>query len=343
MSELLDLYGLERPPFSDETAVVIGTRALRKVVSRIQATVRDGGTRIGVLGVAGIGKTSLARALPKLLAGQTRVAAVLDPAEDWKALRLALARDWQLGGGKLARAALMGAARGRRLVLVVDRAEEAQPALLRHLDALQAIQDEHGNPTVTVVLFVRSEQDESDGRPAVFEWFEALQATLIPFDALAPDAVADFLERRLQHAGYRGSPLFTPRAALAIHSETSGVPGAIASLCERLIADAAVRRLRTIDEPFIRARRDAKPTLVAITAPPEGDADEAWDDADHHPRETASEELLLEDAITSPPRAIPVSGPDAITIPLVPAFLVGAGRHMYCTGGPIASRGCVAR
>lgn len=317
MSEPLDFFSLDRSPFADEVhaPVVIGTRALRKVVSRIQATVRDGGARIGVLGVAGIGKTSLVRALPKLFAGNTRVATLLDPAEDWKSVRLALAREWQLGGEKLARAGLLAAARRQRLVLAVDRAEATRPALLRHLDALQEIQDANGSPAVTVVLFIRSDRD-AELRPAALDWLEQSHAALIPFEPLAPDAVADFIERRLQHAGYRGSPLFTPRAALAIHTETGGVPGEIAQLCARLLVDAAARRLRTIDEPFVRSRQDVMPMRSEIPGRADEDGEDAWDDADHHPRETPSDELLLEHAIARPrPPASPNGARDADLVP----------------------------
>lgn len=299
MSEHLDHFGLDRSPFADEAhaSVVIGTRALRKVVSRIQATLRDGGSRIGVCGVPGIGKTSLVRALPKLFAGNTRVAAIFDPAADWKTLRLALARDWQLSGEKLARASLLEAARAHRLVLVIDRAEEATEALLHHLDVLQEIKDERGAQAVTVMLFVKSSVDEASAKPVALDWLEGSRAALLRFDPLTPDAVADYLERQLQRAGYRGSPLFTPRAALAIHAETAGVPGEIARLCERLLVEAAARRLRTIDEPFVRSRGTAIPALADHTGEP---AEDAWDDTDHHPRETPSEELVLEHAIASP-------------------------------------------
>jgi type II secretory pathway predicted ATPase ExeA len=299
MSEHLDHFGLDRSPFADEAhaSVVIGTRALRKVVSRIQATLRDGGVRIGVCGVPGIGKTSLVRALPKLFAGNTRVAAIFDPVADWKTLRLALARDWQLSGEKLARASLLEAARAHRLVLVIDRAEEATEALLHHLDVLQEIKDERGAQAVTVMLFVKSSSEEAAAKPAALEWLEGSRAALLRFDPLTPDAVSDYIERQLQRAGYRGSPLFTPRAALAIHAETAGIPGGIARLCERLLVDAAARRLRTIDEPFVRSRGAASPALADHT----GDsAEDAWDDTDHHPRETPSEELVLEHAIASP-------------------------------------------
>ncbi|MEZ4278562.1 MAG: hypothetical protein R3F21_02955 [Myxococcota bacterium] len=305
MSEPLDFFGLQCAPFADEApgAVVVGTRPLRKVVARIQATVRDGGTRIGVLGVAGIGKTRLARALRGLFAGSARVATILDPAEDWRTLRAQLAREWQLDGEKLARASLVAAARTHRLLLVVDRAESASGALLQHLDALQAIELAAGGAAVTVVLFVRSDHDHDEDapRPVVLDWLERSHSALISFEPLAPDAVADFVERRLQRAGYRGSPLFTPRAALAIHAETRGVPGAIGHLCERLLVDAAARRLRTIDEPFVRSRQQTRPAPA-----PESDPDaqaEVWDDADHHPRETEIPELLLEQTISAP-RAI---------------------------------------
>lgn len=306
MSESLDFFGLDRPPFADEApaSVVIGTRALRKVVSRIQATLRDGGTRIGVLGASGIGKTSLARALPKLFAGSTRVATIFDPSEDWKTLRATIAREWQLGGEKLARASLLTATRVHRLVLVVDGAESASDALLRHLEALQAIEGIKGGAAVSVVLFVRSDRDTEGPRPGVLDWLERSHAALIPFEPLAPEVVADFIERQLQRAGHRGNPIFTPRAALAIHGETHGVPGAIGRLCDRLLADAAARRLRTIDEPFVRSHGAPRPARADdIAGASEFDAEDevAWDDADHHPRETPGAELLLEHAI-SPPR-----------------------------------------
>lgn len=300
MTDPLEHFGLERAPFADEPHAggVIGTRALRKLVARIQAALRDGKSRIGVCGVDGIGKSALAGALPKLFAGNTRVATLLDPAaRAWPEIRVDLAREWQLGGERLSRASLLEAARSHRLVLVIDRAEEAPRALLSHLDVLQGIRDEDGAAVVTVILFVRANEDEAEAPPPALAWLTGSEAPLLPFEPLSPDAVTDYIERRLRRAGYRGSPLFTPRAALAIHAETAGVPGAVSRLCEQLLAEAAARRLRSIDEPFVRTRQQTPRALAALTAE---DDDPAWDDADHHPRETGTDELLLDQAVPSP-------------------------------------------
>ena len=297
MSLHLDFFALHRSPFADEAhaSVVIGTRALRKLVSRIQATLRDGGSRVGVYGVEGVGKTCLAHALPKLFAGNARVATLFEPDGDWRSVRTALARDWQVAGERLSRAGLLEAARNHRLVLAIDRAEQAPESLLEHLDALQEIRDDDGAAIVIVILFVRSSGEDSDASTPAHAWLERTGAARLRFEPLVPDSVSDFIERQLVRAGYQGAPLFTPRATLAIHAETAGVPGAISALCEQLLIEAAAKRLRTLDEPFVRSRQTLPRERVALGAE---DGEEAWDDADHHPRESASEELLLEHAIT---------------------------------------------
>ncbi|MEZ4333247.1 MAG: hypothetical protein R3F35_15910 [Myxococcota bacterium] len=292
MSNPLEHFGLDRSPFADESPAVgvIGTRALRKVVARVQAALRDGRARIGVHGPAGIGKTCLAAALPKLFAGHARVATISDPSLEWPTIRAALARSWQLDRDRLSRATLVAAAAQSRLVLVVDRAEDAPESLLGHLDVLQDIADERGEPIVAAILFVQSPA-ESDPTPscAALAWLERHQAARLPFEPLTPDGVADYIQRKLRRAGHADPPIFTPRAALVIHAETGGVPGAVSRLCDALLHAAAARRLRSVDEPFARTRGES--TALHSTL-----ADEtgiAWDDADHHPRETSGEALAI--------------------------------------------------
>lgn len=287
MSNPLAHFGLDRAPFADESPAVdvIGTRALRKVVARIQAALRDGRPRIAVHGPAGIGKTCLAAALPKLFAGHARVATIPDPELEWRALRSALARSWQLDGERLSRTTLLAAAGRARLVLLVDRAEQAPESLLGHLDVLQSITGERETPLVTTIFFLQTPAETPSVPSAAQAWLERHEAVRLAFEALTPEAVADYIQRKLRRAGQPASPIFTPRAALAIHAETAGIPGAVSRLCGELLEIAAARRLRSIDEPFVRSRGESANARATL-------ADEtgfAWDDADHHPRETPGE------------------------------------------------------
>ncbi|MBY0397920.1 MAG: hypothetical protein K2X91_15820, partial [Thermoleophilia bacterium] len=198
--------------------------------------------------------------------------------------------------------------------------EEAPESLLGHLDVLQDIRDEDGAAVVTVLLFVRTSDEEVPTAPPAIAWLERSEAPRLSFEPLSPDSVVDYIERRLRRAGYRGSPLFTPRAALAIHAETAGVPGAVSRLCDQLLTEAAARRLRSIDEPFVRTRQQTPRALAALAA---DDVDTAWDDADHHPRETTANELLIEHAIALAPAPTPAagSGEHLVADPALEAYL----------------------
>ena len=74
MSSYLRFFELERSPFdgAGQSQVVLGTKALRAAFGAIQSGLEDGDSRICVGGDRGMGKTSLARALPKLLGSGTR-------------------------------------------------------------------------------------------------------------------------------------------------------------------------------------------------------------------------------------------------------------------------------
>ena len=89
MSAYLKFFELEQSPFEGkaQSKVVLGTRALRDAFAAIRDGLSEGSARICVNGGPGLGKTSLARSLPKLLGDTARVAVVLDPSIPWESLR----------------------------------------------------------------------------------------------------------------------------------------------------------------------------------------------------------------------------------------------------------------
>lgn len=299
MSSYLRFFELERSPFdgSGQTRVVLGTRAVREAFGAIRAGIDAGDSRICVSGAAGLGKSSLAHALPKLLGESARVAVVPDPTVGWDAARTAIARQWGLEDGALARPALLAIRAGGPLVLVVDQAERADDDFLDHLDVLLCYRTPQDEPVVQSVLMARlSSGDGTPNATPLHWWLDRIHTLQLEFAPLPRDGVASYIEKHLRRAGWRGAALFDAAAAAAIHGHTGGVPGAISDLCERLLIAAAGRGLESIDARFVEdfcashaetpmrpRRHDVEPAAIGVDeVGPEADraADQSADEAD---------------------------------------------------------------
>ena len=255
MSAYLKFFEFEQSPFEGkaQSHVVLGTRALREAFATIRDGLEEDAARICLNGGRGMGKTSLARALPKLLADSARVAVVLDPSLSWDSLRGSISKQWGLEGGGLPRAGLVEAARVRRLVLVIDQAERASEEFLDYLDVLLSYRSENDEPVVQSVLLARLHGDGARDPVPLIWWLDRIQTLQLEFAPLPREGVEPYVRKHLKRAGWRGGELFTPDAALAIHGYTAGIPGEISSLCERLLVRAAEHQLAQIDDEFVHA------------------------------------------------------------------------------------------
>jgi type II secretory pathway predicted ATPase ExeA len=275
MAAYLKFYALERPPFGEGSGsgLVLGTKALREAFETIRSSLDEGASRICVSGGAGLGKTSLARALPRLLGEQARVALVLDPSVPWDSLRDPIARQWGLARTGLARSRLLAASRKRRLVLVVDQAETASEEFLDHLDVLLCYRSEDERSLVQSVLLANLEtRDRREPAPLIW-WLDRIHTLQLEFAPLPRDGVGPYIEKHLKRAGWQGGALFTRGAAQAIHEITGGIPGEVGRLCERLLAEAAPCDLLEIDADFVHAACEAADDPDPT---PPGESEEPW-------------------------------------------------------------------
>lgn len=255
MSAYLKFFELEQSPFEGkaQAQIVLGTRALRDAFGTIQTGLAEGVSRICVSGQRGLGKTSLARALPKLLGETARVALVPDPTLSWEATRGPLAKQWGLASGGLPRAHLIEAARHRRLVIVIDQAERASEEFLDHLDVILSYRSEDSQPVVQSVLLARLKADEGEAPAPLVWWLDRIQTLQLEFAPLPRDGIESYIRKHLKRAGWRGQQLFSEDAAHAIHGYTGGVPGAVSELCEQLLREAATRNLSAIDADLVHS------------------------------------------------------------------------------------------
>lgn len=282
VSAYLNFFELEQSPFEGkaQSQVVLGTRALREAFGAIRSGLEAGDSRICVSGRSGLGKTSLARALPKLLGDEARVANVLDAGLAWAECRDGIARQWGLGSGRLSRASLVEARANRQLVLVVDQAERADEDFLDHLDVLLSYRTEADTPVVQSVLLANLATREGEAPVPLLWWLDRIQTLQLEFAPLPRDGVASYIAKHLRRAGWRGEALFSETAGFAIHGYTGGIPGEISALCENLLVEAASQGCSEIDADFVHAICDPQPTdgeeTLEGAEPAETDPEAAW-------------------------------------------------------------------
>jgi type II secretory pathway predicted ATPase ExeA len=270
----LKFYALEQSPFeaTARAKTVLGTKALRDALAAIRSGLQEGSARICVSGESGLGKTSLARALPNLLSEEARVAVVLDPWIPWDALRGFIAEQWGVAETGLARSNLISTCRETRLVLVIDQAESATDDFLDHLDVLLSYRSDGDEPVVQSVLFANLTRHNQEAPAPLVWWLDRIQTRQLVFAPLPPEGVGPYIQKHLKRAGWQSESLFSPEAALAIHGYTSGIPAEVSAACERLLRGAAARDLREIDELFVHQLLEGDFETSAYLAGDEFDA-----------------------------------------------------------------------
>lgn len=259
MSAYLKFFQLEKSPFDTraQSNLVLGTQALRSAFAEIEAGLSEGAPRICVDGKSGLGKTSLARALPKLLGDRARVVLILNPSLPWNTLRAAVVKQLDLAEGNLSRKTLLRArAEGRQLVIVVDQAERISSETLEHLDILLGYKTDDGAQLLHCVLLANLEAaasihtDQGEQCPLLW-WLDRLNTLQLEFHPIPASGVASYVQKHLKRAGWKGGQLFSAEAMQTIHRLTGGVPREMSELCERALELAAEQQADQVDVAMV--------------------------------------------------------------------------------------------
>jgi len=259
LSAYLKFFQLEKSPFESraQSALVLGTKALRTAFAEIEAGLEDGAPRICVDGKAGLGKTSLARALPKLLSASSRVVLILNPSLPWSTLRSAIVKQLDLAEGNLSRKTLMRArSEGRKLVIVIDQAERISSESLDHLDILLGYKNDDDEQLCHCVLLANleaaaSQHNEQGEQTPLLWWLDKLNTLQLEFQPIPVAGVTSYVNKHLKRAGWKGGQIFTPDALQTIHRLTGGVPREMSALCERALELAAEEETSHVDAQLV--------------------------------------------------------------------------------------------
>jgi len=143
-------------------------------------------------------------------------------------------------------------AAGKRVLLIVDEAQNLPISALEELRMLSNFQDGERALLQTFLLG----QPEFRDKLALSPDLEQLRQRVIAthhLDPMAVEEVGDYIIHRLSQVGWTGRPSFNEDAFAAIHDFTGGVPRRLNTLCSRLLLFGALEEVDVFDAELVRA------------------------------------------------------------------------------------------
>ena len=237
-------YGLHAKPFQlrPDPNFFFGSKGHKRAMSYLEYGLSQGEGFIVITGEVGAGKTTLVRNLFRKLESNRIIAAQIvnthlnsDDTLRSVVAAFGLPFDDPSKTGLLARFEQFlrySDKQGKRVLLVVDEAQNLTPQTVEELRMLSNFQTNEKSLLQTFLLgqpeFRRTlhSEDMQQLRQRVIATYH-----LGPMDAAETQA---YIEHRLQTAGWKGDPVITPEAYAAIFDYSGGIPRKINTLCDRL-------------------------------------------------------------------------------------------------------------
>ena len=241
-----EYYGFSAKPFqlSPDPRFFFGSRAHNRALSYLRYGLSQGEGFIVVTGGIGTGKTTLVKSLFDELDTDRVVAAQLVTTQlEADELLRSVAATFGLPYENMSKAALLKrfedflreqARRGRRVLLVVDEAQNLPMQSLEELRMLSNFQVA-ATPLLQSFLLGQEEFRATLQEPGM----EQLRQRVIASCHLTPlneVETRDYIEHRLRVVGWQGhAPHFVDEAFTAIYRHTEGVPRRVNVFCDRLL------------------------------------------------------------------------------------------------------------
>lgn len=270
-------YGLRAKPFQlkPDPNFFFGSKGHKRAMSYLEYGLGQREGFIVITGEVGAGKTTLVRNLFRKLESEKIIAAqiVNTHIDSDDTLRMVVAA-FGLPFEDLSKAALLTKLeqfllqcdrQGKRVLLVVDEAQNLSPRTVEELRMLSNFQTAD-NSLLQIFLLGQPEFRQTLLSGDMQQLLQRVIATyhLGPMDAAETQA---YIEHRLLTVGWNGNPSLNEDAYAAIYEYTGGIPRKINTLCDRLFLMGYLEEIRAFgSEEVAEVIRDIGQEFVLPTA-----------------------------------------------------------------------------
>lgn len=257
-----EFYGLKEKPFAllpDPRFLFLAT-SHREALAHLLYGIEEGEGFIQVIGHVGTGKTTLCRTLVQRVGPEVEIAFIFNPSGSELELLMAISREFGLPAALRSRSELLDAlnrflleqkASGRRVVLVIDEAQNLEPEVLERIRLLSNLETER-EKLIQIVLIGQPELEENLARSDMRQLRQRITVRW-SLQPLVRKELKDYLDHRLRVAGLSKPDLFQRGAVRAIYRASRGVPRLINALADRTLLAGYARGTRSIDARMVRA------------------------------------------------------------------------------------------
>jgi general secretion pathway protein A len=259
----LTFFGLTEKPFAitpDPRYLYLSARH-SEALAHLVYGINDAGGFIQLTGEVGTGKTTTIRTLLARAPKNAEIALIINPRMSPLEFLQTLCEELGLGVPDSAevntkelvdllnRYLLRAHADGRRVVLIVDEAQNLTPEVLEQVRLLTNLETE-SQKLLQIILIGQPELRELLGRNELRQLAQRVTARY-HLDPLGQDEVGIYVKHRLRIAGAHAD-IFTAGALREVYRLTGGVPRVINVICDRALLGAYTQDQHEVSARLVR-------------------------------------------------------------------------------------------